>query len=454
MSQLLRFKYLYFLSIVSALSLFVSCNKDMSVSLDDLDEDIAVIYIDSFAVNTSSYQLNYLPAAATGTVLVGKIQTPELGTIKSSSYLKVTLDTYTDNIPENAVFDSVNVVLRPNAVRYYYGDTTQHQNIAIHKVTQEIVTTNILSAIDNYNAPIYVTGATIFNNQKFNYDNEALGTATFKAHVKSIDTISVRLDNSFGKDIFDKINSSDYNVSNLEAFQSYLKGIAIIPSTNNTAIIGLNDTVSININYSYIGADGFKVAGKKVISNSAASFQYNNIEYDRTGTPFAALNENNRELTAQQTDNKIYVQSGSGLVTKLKLPSLKEFMNNDNISINKAELVVETESLAHGPYYAPAGLMLMVSNKNGLPVNFIPTPFSTTIQQANYVAGNDVGENGKYVFNLIDYVKNINSNRYIDTDLLLSAASPSIFNTVNTAKIATENGNPKIKINIVYTKFK
>ena len=454
MSQLLRFKYLYFLSIVSALSLFMSCNKDMGLSLDDIDEDIAVTFIDSFSVNTSSYQLNYLPTAATGTVLVGKIQTPDLGSIKSSSYLKLSLDSYTDNIPENAVFDSVNVVLRSNAGKYYYGDTTQNQSISIHKVTQEIVTTNILSGIDNYNAPVYVTGATIFANQKFNYESHTLGTVVFKPYVNSRDSINVRLDDTFGKDIFDKINTNDFNVNNVEAFQAYLKGIVIVPAESNTAILGLNDTVNININYSYIGSDGFKVTGKKVITNSSSNFQFNNIEYDRTGTPFAALNESNRELSAQQTNNKIYIQSGSGLATKIKMPSLREFMNSENISINKAELIIETETLNTGAYPAPKDLLLMVINKNGLPVNYIPAPFTNTIQQVSYIAGNDVGENGKYVFNLIDYVKNINTNRYIDTDLLISAVSPSIFSTVNTAKIATENGTPKIKLNIVYTKFK
>ncbi|WP_149912744.1 DUF4270 family protein [Sphingobacterium cavernae] len=454
MSQFLQFKYFNFLSIFSALLLLGSCNKEISISLDEIDENIAVTFIDSFTVSTSAYQLNYMPAAATGTVLVGKVNINDLGSVKSSSYLKLSLDSYTDNIPENAVFDSVNVVLKPNAAKYYYGDTTQNQQISIHKVTQEIVTENILTSIDSYNAPIYVTGPTIFGDKKFNYESNALGTTTFKPYVRSMDTLSVRIDDSFGKDIFDKINTNDFNVNNLEAFQSYLKGIVIVPGENNTAVIGFNDTLNIQINYSYIGSDGFKVTGKKVIVNSSPNFQFNNIEFDRSGTPFANLNANNRELTYEQTDKKAYIQSGSGLVTKIKIPSLREFMSNENISVNKAELFVETESLNYGPYYAPSSLMLMVTNKNGLPVNFVPTPFTTTIQQSGYIAGNDVGENGKYVFNLIDYLKNINSNQYIDTDLLITTVSPSIFSTVNTAKIAKENGKPKIKLNIVYTKFK
>lgn len=454
MSQLLRFKYLYFLSIASALSLFMSCNKDISLSLDDVNEDIAVSFIDSFTVNTSTFQLDYMPAASLGTVLVGKINHPGVGEVQSSSYLKVTLDSYTDNIPENAVFDSINVVLKPHATRYYYGDTTQVQSIAVHRVTQEIVLTNLLSSIDSYKAPVYVTGPTIFNNQKFNYNNIALGTGTFRPYINSLDTISVRLDDNFGKEIFDMVNTQDYKVSNTESFQNYLKGIALVPGNSNTAMLGLSDTVNININYTYTGLDGFKKQGKKVITASGSAFQYNNIEYNRAGTPLAGLTPSNRELSATETNNNFYVQAGSGITTKISIPSLNAFMYNDNISVNKAELVIETESVSFGPFPAPTTLMLLVANKNNIPVNYVPAPLSNTVQAAAFVPGNNVGENNKYVFNLIDYVKFVNSNRYIDTDLLISSVSPSIFTTVNTVKIATENGKPKIKLNIVYTKFR
>ncbi|WP_159637067.1 DUF4270 family protein [Sphingobacterium composti Ten et al. 2007 non Yoo et al. 2007] len=454
MSQLLRFKYLYFLSIISALSLFASCNKEMSVSLDEIDEDIAVTFIDSFTVHTSTYQLNYLPSSATGNILVGKVRSNDLGSIKSTSYLRLALDSYTDNIPEGAVFDSVNVVLRPNNVRYYYGDTTQIQTLSVHKVTQEIVTTNILSSIDSYNAPVYVNGPTIFSDKKFAYESSALGTGQFRPYVNSIDTISLRLTDEFGKDLFDKINTNDFNVSNIEAFQSYLKGIAIVPEDNNTVVLGFNDTLNIHLNYSYVGSDGFKVTGKKVISNYSPSYQYNNVEYDRTGTPFEGLSGSNREISFQQANRSAVIQSGTGLATKIKIPTLKEFMYNENISINKAELIIETEALGSGNYPAPSSLMLIVSDKNGLATNYVPSPFANTIQQATYMPGNDVGQNGKYIFNLIDYIKNINTNRYIDTDLLISTITPALFGTVNTAKIATENGKPKIKLNIVYTKFR
>lgn len=455
MSQLLRFNKIHFISIISTLAILASCNKDISIPLDRVNEDIAVTMIDTFTVNTSNYQLDYLTSASLGTVLVGKTDNPEIGSVKSSSYFKVLLDSYTNNIPQEAEFDSINLVVKPALNKYYYGDTTQNQTLSVHRVTENIVTTDITKAIDNYKTPVYVTGENIFTNQKFDYQNTPLGTLTFKPRIHAGDTISIKLDDNFGKQIYDMIISNNYNVKNVEAFQSFLKGLVIVPDENNTAILGLNDTIQVNINYSYVGSDGFKTTGKKsIVSSSKTTLQYNNIEYDRTGTSLASLTEENREISFKDSDNKLFIQSGTGLATKIKLPSLKEFMYTENISINKAELIIETESPRTGPTPIPETLMLMVTNKNGIPTNYVPVPFSTTIQQSVFTPGNDVGENNKYVFNLIDYVKNYNSTRYIDTDLLLSTVSPSLFNTVNTAKIATYNGKPLIKLNIVYTKFK
>lgn len=455
MSQLLRFRFFFICSLLIGSSTIYSCDKDTSISLGRADENIGVLTMDSMTVFTATHQLINLPTAGTGTVLVGKAQQENIGTVTASSYTRLLFESLSNDIPLNATFDSVNVVLKPNQDRYYYGDTTKTQQIAVHRVLEEIKTTDITTAIDNFNTPVYVTGPTIFSNQSFNYDKKALGTATFNPNIKSIDSISVKLDYNFGKDLFDKVVANDYNVNTNEALMQYLKGIVIVPNNNNTVVLGLSDSVYMNLNYSYIGSDGFKKTGSKSLSTASKTYQFNNISYDRTGTPFAQLNtENNRTLKNTETNGKVLIQAGAGVVAKLDIPSLEEFMNEKDIAINKIELVVETTGKNYGFYPNPSSMMLLIQNKNGVPVSYISSPFSNTIQSASLVAGNENGVNTSYTFNLIDYVTKVNTPAYKGTSLLLAAASPALFNTTNAAIIATENGKPKIKLNIVYTKFK
>ena len=432
----------------------MSCDKEMSVSLDNANENLGVVVVDSMTINASTYQLLNLPSAGTGTVLVGKSTQPEIGSVKSSSYFRIILQSLTNDIPTDAAFDSVNLVVKPNASRYYYGDTTTTQKIAVHRVTEEIKTKNLATDIDNFNTPVYVSGATIFNDQKFNYDNTPLGTLSFNPTVRTLDTLSVKLDQAFGAEIFNKIKTNDWDVTNDNAFQQYIKGLVIVPDDQNTTILGLSDTVFINLNYSYVGNDGFPKTGKKVITSSVRNYQYNNIEYDRSGTPYENLSSTNREISSTLTNGELILQGGSGVVAKLDIPSLNEFMYQENIAVNKIQLIVETTGFNYGLYPNPSQLMLLVANKNGLPISYVPTPFSATIQTATMISGNATGVSTRYVFNLIDYIKNINSTTFKESSLLLSVASPSLFSTVNTASIATANGKPSIKLNIVYTKFK
>lgn len=454
MSQLLHFRILFICSLLIGTTTFYSCDKDTSISLGTTNENFGVVTVDSMSVYTSTYQLLNMPSAGTGVVLVGKSTQADVGSITSKSYMNLLFQTLGNDIPQNATFDSVNVVLRPTSNRYYYGDTTKIQTFAVHRVTEEIKTQNITNSIDNFNVPVYVLGATIFNNQNFAYNTTPLGVHSFRPNVRSLDSIAVKLDYAFGKDLYDKVVSNDYSVSTDESLLQYLRGIVIVPESNNSVVLGLNDTVYMDLNYSYIGNDGFKKTGKKSLVSLQKSAQFNNISYDRSGTAYATLNDVNREISSTATNGKVLLQSGAGLVAKLNIPSLNEFVIEPNNAINKIELIVETTGVNYGFYPNPNALMLLVENRNSVPFSYVTTPFSNTIQSATFIPGNGSGVNGRYVFNLIEFVKLINTTTYKDASLLLATTSPALFNTANAAFIATENGKPKIKLNIVYTKFR
>jgi len=434
-----------------------SCDKDMSVMLDSgATSDVGITFIDSFTVNTSTVQLDNLPTQATGNMLFGKASITETGSVTSTPFFRIGFSEFNQSIPENASFDSLNLVLRPNASRYYFGDTTVLQKIAVHQVTENIETTTLTRGVEQESIPVFVTGASIFSKQKFNYDPTALGSRSFLPRITSMDSIDIKLDNSLGQTLFDFIQSKDMKVASNTNFQEYFKGLALVPDDNNTVAIGFSDTIQLKINYSYVGIDGLKKTNAKVLNIPQREFQYNHIVYDRTGTAFASLDLNNKEISTTATAGLTYAQGGAGVVAKLTFPSLKEFVRDENISINKAELVIETASPATNTMYPILGnLMLFVADYNGVPTSYLTTPYGAGMQQANYTPGEDVGKNGTYTFNMIVYLRNLKTtNQYNETSLYLSAGSVGLFNTLNTVLIATENAKPKIKLNILYTKFK
>ena len=456
MKQLTRLRYLLFSFAGLLLFTVSSCNKEAGMSLGSLDEDLGVTVVDSFAVNASTVQLEYLPTVNTGIMLVGKTTTPTIGATIASSYFRLGFTSLTTDIPDNAQFESVDLVLTPHASKYYYGDTLQTQEIYVHRLNEAMETTTLspLPGIDN--VPVYVTGASIFAHQEFGYDHAALGSLSFAPRINAGDTLTVSLDDAFGEELFDKIKAGDADVSSNDSFQQYLKGLVIVPGDHNTAILGLNDTVSVNINYTYLGGDGFAKTGTKTLTSVGNYYKYNNLRYDRSGTDFATLDHNNRELKSSSTQGTVYLQAGTGVVAKLDFPTLRQFLDDPNGAINKVELEIEMTGKNYGAFPNPNALILFIANKNtGNPTSFIRAPRSTSIQTSTMVPGDDFGKRTKYTFNLIDYVKTLNDAAYAETCLFLAVSSPNLFGTTNTAVIAKdENNQPRIKLNILYTKFK
>jgi hypothetical protein len=430
-----------------------SCNKDMSISLDGNDDNLNLSVREDFEVNVSTFQMDNLPSSSTGTLLVGKVNSAKTGSVSSSSYFRLGLGNVSSNIPNDATFDSLTLVIKPNRARYFYGDTTANQKISVHQVTENILLKDITTGMDKHLAPVFVTGPTLFAKQSFNYNSTPLGEITFAPKVGSMDTLSIRLDQNLGSTLFNMFKTSDVKLASNQNFQEFFKGMVIVPASTNTALVGFSDTLAVKVNYSYVGADGFRAKAARTFTIDSRAYQYNNMTFDRTGTPYETLTYTSKELKSEDTNNEVFVQGGTGVVANIKIPSLREFMADETISINKAQLTIETPTLNTGLYPAPPSVMLMLANINGIPVNALNIPFTTTIQHAQYVKGNSTGTNGKYVFDMIEVLKNINSANYNDASLFLTVSSPNLFSTTNAMEIAKENNKPKVKLNIVYTKF-
>ncbi len=437
--------------------LAIGCNKDMSVMLDNsATGNVGVSLIDTFTINTSTVQLTSIPSASRGSVLVGRVSDPSYGSISSSSYFRLGFSSFTNDIPETAVFDSINLVLKPNNSRYYFGDTTKTQTIRVHRLTQRLETKTANPLFPNQSLPVYVSGASIFSSQKFTYEETPLGELTFRPRVTTVDSLTIKLDNSLGNDLFNLIKLKDIKVSSNENFIDYFKGMALVPDDENTVAFGFSDTVQVKVNYNYFAADGSKRRGEKVLNITDRTYQYNQIDYDRTNTSFASLSATNREIKTSETDGETFIQSGSGVVTKITFPSLKDFLLEENLSVNKAELVIETSNSGTGMYAAPSAVQLFIADKEGIPVSYVSIPYRPqNIQQTALVTESQIGKNNRYTFDLIQYLKNLkSSSTYDEVSFYLSSAEPTLFSTFNTAFIAKENEKPKIKLNILYTKFK
>lgn len=431
----------------------------MSIALNNDNVDALTLNImDSMTVNLTTMVMPNIPTSGPGALLLGKYTRPDIGNLSSSPYFRIVPSDYDySSIPTGARFDSVRLELRTHNSGYYYGDTTSQHRISVHRLTQPLeATTLVPGGIHNVLVPIYVEGPAIFGHQEFAYETSPLGELVYHPRPRGLQHLSVRLDDSFGQDIFDKMRNNALEVSSASNFVDYIKGVAIIPDTDNTSLIAYNDTIATHIHYSYIGSDGLRQSESKRLVIDNYDLKFNHFEVDRAGTPFEGLTIEN-PIPAQQTGGQSFLQAGSGTATRIDIPALTEFLYASDIAINKVELEIEMANSNDLLFPLPTGQstpMLFIANRSGNIQDFVKIPFSMNPQSAVYVPGNNTGRNARYVFNLIEYIRTVNDPNMLENFLVLTMGPPTLFTTANLAIIATENNKPKIKLNILYTKFK
>lgn len=444
-----------FLSVVlsgALLFTMIGCDKDMGISLDNENLDnLNVTADDTLTAEIGTMILPTLPTNGTGMMLVGKAYQSAVGSLEAQSSFVLIPESNLGEIPTDAVFDSLNLVLRPNSNRYVYGDSTETQRIVAFRLMEALETKTLDNSMTGEPVPAYVTGAAIFGDQTFAHSTEALGEVSFIPEWDKKDSVSMRLNDQLGEEFFTKIRNADVDFNSAANFVEYFKGITLAPDAANTAIVGFRDTVELRLNYSYVGSDGFKRSDYKVIERGNEALQYNHFKADRSETLYANLKVG-EQLPIAATQGQTFIQAGSGVATEISFPALSDFLKREGVAINKAELEIEIESSHLGFYPSETQPILMIA-EDGIPTSFVLQPYQNSIQQGVYYLGNNTGANGRYTFNLIEYIKTVTEPGAQHKTLVLSNMLPALLNTANTTILATENKKPKVKLNIVYTKF-
>lgn len=329
-------KYNFYLFIAIVLTTTVACDNDIKegefvVGTDFLGINNKVILIDSVTVELSTINLDSLRTSNQNRILLGNYIDPIYGKVKSESYFQLKpknldLDNNSSNTQtHNYIFDSISMILKYD--RYYYGDTTNVQSISIHRLMQKVKP----NGEDNH----------FYNSSSLTYHNESLGSMSYYPRPKEMDSIIIPLSATFGNELFNKLKFND--LTSMEEFIDYFKGIVITPSsTNSSSIIGFKTSSVVRLYYSKENStieDSFLY---KDLEINDLTKQFNSISLDRTGTIIENLPPYNSKLPSTLTNNTSFIQSGTGVVCRVDFPHIRElkYISDKGIIVD-AELIIK-----------------------------------------------------------------------------------------------------------------
>jgi hypothetical protein len=436
----------------------VACKQGEGIRLDNEGiDDLGIEIVDTLTVDARTFLLDPLPTAATGTILVGSLRDEALGELRLSSYFRISnSELNLSGLPADAVYDSLSLRLFYDG--YYYGDTTAQLQLALHRLSEDLELSELPVALEDDEYPVFVSGETLWSDQSVAFEPTALGSATFLPRpLSTSDTVRIKLDDALGRSLFDMAMSNDTRLTNAEDFIDFFKGLVLMPAGDNQCIVGLRDSIALNLHYSYERqSDGMRASDTLRFTLGSTDYQYNQVTSDRQGTVLADLSYENNQLPESATLHRTFIQGTSGIVTRLRFPTARQFVNSANIAISKAQLIIETDQSAHALYPPPASLVMMIANPYGTPVSFLPASYAEATQTAYYQAADQAGGagNGKYVFDLTEYISEMrNSTSSESESLLLSIPTADLMATVNRLAVATQGNKPAIKLHLLYVKF-
>ena len=400
-----------------------SCQKEyITLGQNFVDNNTTQLnLVDSSTVQLSTVYIDSFVTSGNGIVFAGHNNDPVFGKINAESYVRLGIPS-TVTIPNGSVFDSIEVILKTNK-KNYYGDTTIPYSISVHQLSTPIT------------LPFQQTS--FFNINSWGYNPVAWATKQIYYRPASTDTISIRLPDAVGQDLFNKLNSHAGELSTNDLFYNYFKGLALTGSSPaNNLIIGFNDSVIMRLHYLQPGVISQDVAINFNITDQ--SYNFSHVTADRSGTQIASLNAANNQIYSQQSGNLAFSQFITGAMVKIRFPYLKNLQNLPSfVKIISAQLVVRPLVRSYSPIFPlPPSLELFATdqyNQPGAPLyNAAAAGAQAQPQTGNLVIDDLHGVGTQYTYDVTAYLlAQLAIEQNNQNGLLLLPPNPaSIFNRV------------------------
>ena len=347
-------------------------------------DDFAALYTDTTSVKLSTVGTDSIMTGSSSRLFVGRFTDPYMGRMEATPYLQTAISSAL-SIANEAVYDSLVLYLKYDG--YYYGDTTKAMNLSVHALQEDMLLKSVY-----------------YNDDFTPYDKAPIGQIKLfpepRPSARALKKrVRIRLSDELGKKVFDMAKG---NLITLNSdWINILKGVNILAaSSDNSAVVGFaRDSTSIKLHFHRPEVEGVT----KDSTTIGLYASYNQVLADRSKTVLSKLSTNSRiALPSSESGEMTFIQNGSGIMTRVDLPSIRQFKYNKYTFANRAYLrVYPLQQSVTTSYFAPAALYAYLCDKNN---SFYTDPTTGFPQALTSLAGaavtapliNDLVNNQQY----------------------------------------------------------
>lgn len=418
--------------------LITSCDtpQEIGVELQADGQLIETLYTDTLTVRAELFLDDSIRTDAAENFLVGRTDDPEFGTYSAESYLKINMGSRDSLIFVNneGLIPSIDSIVLVLALENTQGDTTKPIELGLFPLLQA-ERNAFLDTLNYYQ----------FNS--FGAESTPIETVTYPNELTEDRTLRMLLDtNIIAANLKDGIL---FDEDLKEDFESFL-----LAPTNPEAtdvILGFNGGRSRMVAY-------YSYPGDSTSTNVTffLNKRFSHTEYDfDANSPLQVLGEQGRVSTTQ-TNNRIYLQAGTGIVARLTFPYLEQFAQEEEFRVHRAELRLPTVTTSISEdYQPPTSVFFFESDLEG---DFrtsdtggeIPVPFEGLPAQALFIRYNANGQNYSDA-NMTTYLQRILDGQEDNNGVILNVSgNDASLNRVIFQDPSAMNSQP-LKLRLFYT---
>jgi hypothetical protein len=424
---------------------FFACN-DQNTSFDIggkyIELRTSLRYIDTMTINSYSVKLDsvHTSGLSEGSILAGMYHDPKIGDIQSTSYFRIGLPG-TRIVFHGAVYDSIRLILVDN--NYSIGDTLVPITLQVHRLSQKTV---LKTRDDGY----------LYNTSSFSYNPELFGSVTYIPKPHRNDTLNIKLDDSFGNELFNLLKTRDDKILSSDNFFTYFPGLALTFDESDNAILGYSCSGALPTMRLYYHYFDYSVLHKYFdFSISDATYlQFNQIEIKNPVEEWPG--KQTEKLSSKLTHNMSVVQGGTGIVTRFEIPYLKNLRElYSNTQVLRAELILEPAKNTYNIFKLPAKTSLYGTDHLNRIGQYISVPNVGGIQTGTLVIDNMFQEETSYSYDITDFISTkLNAESDDIPALLLQITPDDMFKTTDRLVLGSQsNPDSKVKLKIYYMNY-
>ena len=408
------------LAMLSMVALAASCTNavsDIGVGLPDANTDTGAYLIDTLTVRASTVLRDSVPSSNSAYLFVGQYTDPLLGKLTARSAFRLGLpDGYAPD--PTAVFDSITLILKPDA--YRYGDTTKTQALVeVHRLRSPVSNTQY-----SFTSP-RLTKMDYDSVSQLNASANGGSLAPVGRARPNIRTIRLPLSRTFGQTLLTMGQTG--RLSTQDDLDAYLPGLVITPATNDeAAIVRLSATATdagVNLYY-HLPTDPTTVITSS-FSIAAGGRHYFQVRANRTAAAITNLPRTSLQaVSSTLTGERTIIEGAIGLQTRLEFPYLTDLRQfGNNLTVTNAQITASVPTGTLTPYApTPPPLNIYYTDANNHPISIYQAgeAYNTGISTSTGI------EQGTYNWSVTTYVQSVLKNAIPNNGLLLSSATPEV----------------------------